>query len=131
MLGNPVPELSSWLEVLAGPQIGWLRALICSPIIVQGTSFVDNPIRRLLSPRSGQKIIVGLADSLPSSMTVYGAARSYGTHIPDFKAVEIQYTATSKLIDVTIFEERKGVSVPLHLRFAYKPSMGSTPIHGV
>jgi fatty acid synthase subunit alpha, fungi type len=102
MLDNPVPESSSWLEVLAGPQIGWLRALICSPIIVQGTSFIDNPIRRLLSPRSGQKIVVGLAGLLPSSMTVYGAARSYGTHKPDFKAVEIQYTATSKVIDVTI-----------------------------
>jgi fatty acid synthase subunit alpha, fungi type len=45
--------------------------------------------------------------------------------------VEILYTSPSGLIDITIFEERLGVSVPLSLQFDYKPSMGSTPIHEV
>lgn len=97
-----------------------------SPTIVQGTSYVDNPIHRLLFPRRGQKAIVS-----PTSITVYGAARSYGPHKNGFKAVEIIYTPTSGLIDVTIFEERREVSVPLSLHFQYKPSMGSTPIYEI
>ena len=97
-----------------------------SPTIIQGTSYIDNPIRRLLFPRRGQKAIVSL-----TSITVYGVARSYGPHKNGFKAVEIIYTPTSGLIDVTIFEERREVSVPLLLHFQYKPSMGSIPIHEI
>src|SRR3984957_18178288 len=130
-LGNAIPEPSLWLETLAGPELGWLRALLCSPIIVQDTSYIDNPVRRLLAPRSGQKVVVALADSFPLSVTVYGAARSYSTHKKTFKAVEIRYEAASKMINVTIFEDRRDVSVPLQLQFIYQPSMGSAPIHEV
>jgi fatty acid synthase subunit alpha len=88
--------------------------------------YFDNPIRRLLAPRRGQKVVVS-----PTSITVYGAARSYGPHKDSFKALEITYTSSSGLIDVTISEERRGVSVPLPLHFQYKLSMGSIPIHEI
>ena len=124
MLGENLPETSSWLDTLAGPNLSWLRALLTSVTIVQGTSYIDNPIRRLLVPRCGQRVVVS-----PTSLNVYGAARSYGPHKEGFKAVEIVYTSSSGRIDTTIFEERRDVSVPLPLHFEYKPSMGSTPIH--
>jgi fatty acid synthase subunit alpha len=41
------------------------------------------------------------------------------------------YTPSSGLIDIIIFEERRGISVPLLLHFEYKPSMGSAPIHEI
>lgn len=126
VLGAAVPDTSSWLETLAGPKLTWSRALLASPIIVQGTSYVDNPIRRLLSPRRGQKVVVS-----PTSITVYGATRSYGPQNDGFKAVDIVYSPSSGLIDVTIFEERQNVSVPLSLHFQYKPSMGFMPIHEI
>ena len=125
-LGESLPEPSAWLETLAGPNLSWLRALLTSVTIVQGTSYVSNPIHRLLAPRRGQKVVVS-----PTSVNVYGAARSYGPHKDGFKAVEILYTPPSALIDITIFEERRDVSVPLSLHFEYKPSMGSTPIHEI
>ena len=71
--------------------------------------FIENPIHRLLAPRHGQKVVV-----TPTSINVYGVARSYGRHIDGFKAVEVLYTASSRLIDITIFEERLDVSVPFH-----------------
>jgi fatty acid synthase subunit beta len=50
----------------------------------------------------------------PSSVrTVYGAARSYGAHKSNFKAVMINYDASSKLIDMTMYKERQDASVPL------------------
>ena len=67
----------------------------------------------------------------PTSLTIYGSARSYGPHKSDFKALEIVYNASSSLIEVTMFEDRRDVSVPLSLHFQYKPSMGSTPIHEI
>ena len=65
----------------------------------------------------------------PVSLTIYGAARSLGLHNDDFKVVEIKYSASSKLINVTLYEDRRSVSVPLYLQFKYVPAMGSTPIH--
>ena len=86
--GSELPESAAWLETLAGPRLTWLRALVCSKTIVQGTSYIDNPIRRLLLDPS-QKVVISLINSLPSSVTVFGAARSFGGHDKDFKAVEI------------------------------------------
>ncbi|KAF9532470.1 fatty acid synthase [Crepidotus variabilis] len=126
-----VADHSGWLENLAGSELSWLRAFITSSIIVQGTSYINNPIRRLLVPRVGQKILVKYADSLPTSVTVYGAARSYGEHLPNFKAVEIVYSSKTKIIDLTMFEERTDSSIPLSLQFEYEPSQGFAPIHEV
>jgi fatty acid synthase subunit alpha, fungi type len=120
-----------WLEILAGSELSWLRALLTSTTIVQGHSYINNPIQRLLAPRPLQKVVVTSLDSSPRSVTLYGAARSYGKHKHACKAAEIRYQPTSKLIDVIIYEDRRDVSVPLHLHFAYKPSMGSATIHEI
>jgi fatty acid synthase subunit alpha, fungi type/fatty acid synthase subunit beta, fungi type len=125
-LGENLPEVSSWLETLASPKLSWLRALLTSVTIVQGTLYINNPIRRLLAPRRGQRVIVS-----PTSVIIYGAARSYGPHKDGFKALEVLYTATAGLINVAIYEEHRDVSVPLLLHFQYKPSMSSTPIHEI
>ncbi|KDQ57051.1 hypothetical protein JAAARDRAFT_35647 [Jaapia argillacea MUCL 33604] len=131
IVGQTLPDPAQWLECLAGPQLNWLRALLTSATVVQGTSYIDNPIRRLFAPRRGQKIVVHASGSLPSTVSVYGAARSYGSHHDSFKAVSVKYHPSSHLIDVVIAEERRGASVPLHLQFEYRPSMGYAPIHEV
>jgi Fatty acid synthase meander beta sheet domain len=38
--------------------LAWLFAFISSPTIVQGTSYVDNALRRILVPQAGQKVVV-------------------------------------------------------------------------
>jgi fatty acid synthase subunit alpha, fungi type len=126
--GSQVPDTRTWLEIIAGPKLSWLRALVTEGTIVQGNSYIDNPMHRL-APRPNQKVLVTYVGEQPASVIVYGAARSYGEHDRAFKAVEIQYTASSKQISVTIFEERRGVSVPLPLYFKYVPSMPYVPIH--
>jgi fatty acid synthase subunit beta len=129
--GKTLPETSAWLETLGGDRLSWIRALVTSNIIVQGTSYIDNPLRRILAPRAGQKIVVKYTGSTPTSITVYGAARSYGDHIQGFKSLEIIYKKATQGIDVTLFEERQGSSIPLSLQFVYKPSQGFAPIHEI
>lgn len=114
------------MEALSGPELSWSRALLHAPTVVQGSSYINNPVRRLLNPRRGQKVVVS-----PTSIKLYGAARSFGPHQDDFQAMNITYTASSGVIAITLFEERRGVSVPLSLNFQYKPSMGSAPIHEI
>lgn len=127
--GTSLPLLNCWLECLAGPSFGWKRALLTSQTIVQGNGYVDNPIRRLFAPRAGQKVVV--VDSDSPSITLYGAGRSFGPHPEDFKAVEAQFDSSNGHISLTVFEERGGVSVPLSLKFHYRPDQGFAPIHEV
>jgi fatty acid synthase subunit beta len=129
--GSKLPDTENWFRTLGGSELNWLFGLISSPTIVQGTSYVDNALRRILVPRAGQKVVVKYAGSLPLSVTVYGAARSYGERLPTFKALSIVFNPETKLIDLTLFEERRDVAVPLSLQFQYCPSQGYTPIHKI
>ena len=108
-----------------------MRALLTSSTIVRGSSYVDNPIRRLLAPRNGQKVVIRLEGATPTGVEVFGSIRSHGTQKESFKAVEIKYTPGTKAIDITVFEERRGVAIPLTMKFTYVPSVGSVPIHEV
>ena len=81
-VGSTVPSSSEWLEAIAGPELSWLRAFLTSTTIVQGTAYLDNPIRRLFTPRSGQKVVVERDGSSPTKVSVHGAARSHGEHDP-------------------------------------------------
>ena len=130
-IGAAAPDTASWLETLAGEKLSWPRAFITFPTFVQGDSFINNPIRRILAPRSGRNVAITTSGDQPSSATVCGAARPYGTHKSNFKAVEITYNASSKLIDMAAYEVRQEVSVSLSLQYEYKPYSGFAPIHEI
>ena len=130
-VGKSLPDTALWLETLAGPRLDWVRALLISSVIVQGTSYIDNPLRRLFAPRANQRVVIELANGLPTSISLFGAARSYGEHDANFKVVEAKFDSSKNLISLTLFEERREVAVPLYFHFAYKPAMGFAPIHEV
>ncbi len=129
-ISSQLPDTSEWLETSAGHELTWLRALVASKTTVQGTSYVNNPLRCALAPRRGQKFVIKLNGSQPS-VTVYGVARSYAVHLPGFKALEIIFSPTTSVIDVTIFKERRGSNIPLALQFQYNPKQGFAPIHEI
>jgi hypothetical protein len=61
-LGSKLPETESWFQTLAGSWLNWLFALVSSPIVVQGTSYVYNALRRILALRAGQKVVASMRD---------------------------------------------------------------------
>jgi acyl dehydratase len=126
-----LPATEHWLQVLAGSELNWWHAFVQSEFVVQGTSHIANPLRRMLVPRAGQKIVIRLLDDQPNHISIYGAARSFGEHQPDFLAVDIRYDVSSRLINLTLFEDRQRNAVPLHLQFSYEPSQPYAPIHEI
>ncbi|MCO5566161.1 hypothetical protein L7F22_019837 [Adiantum nelumboides] len=127
-----VPSTNDWLEILAGSKPTWLRALLRSVSIVQGRSYADNPISRMLTPRKGQTVEISYTEKgQPARMVIKGAARSFGQHDSTFKAVEIVKDPSSPRIDVTMFEERQGEPVPLSLQFNYRPDQPFALIHEI
>lgn len=130
-IDQTLPAPSVWVETLAGPKLNWLRALLTSVTVVQGNAYVDNPLRRLFAPRVNHKVVVRSSGGEPVSVTLYGAARSYGEHKSDFKGAEVKFDKASKAITVTVFEDRRDVSVPLTLNFQYRPNTSYAPIREV
>lgn len=126
-----VPPLADWLNLVSGPSLSWLRSLLTTRTIVQGSAYLDNPLQRLFSPRKGQVITVTSKAGMPVSVVIKGSARSFSPHQADFEAVRVSYDASSKKITVIISEERTGSSIPLELVFLYRPDMGYAPIHEV
>lgn len=120
-----------WLKTLAGAELNWLHALVLTPVVVQGTSYIRNPVQSLLAPRKGQRVQVCSSNGNPSSVAVFGAARSFGRHDDDFQSISIVYDSASMTISLTIFEDRGGSSVPLKLLFRYNPSQSYAPIHEI
>ena len=111
-----------WLEVLAGPELSWLWALLISPMIVQGSLYINNPIHCLLAPHTGQRVVVGFDGSALSSVTLYGTARSYGKHKPMFKVSKsslmplpsISTSQSSKIVATSLFLSPSSSSISLH-----------------
>jgi len=126
-----LPSADAWVETLAGPQVNWLRAVLASVNFIQGQSYISNPMKRLFAPRPHQRVEVVAAGGVPSSVTLFGGARSFGPHPADFKALELTFAAATGTIELTIFEERSGSSIPLNFTFKYRPDMGYAPIHEV
>ncbi|KAF7342433.1 Fatty acid synthase [Mycena venus] len=69
-----LPETSTWLDILTGPHLSWLRALATSATVVQGTSYIDNPMGCLLAPRPRQKVVVAYYVLLMYYDIIFGAA---------------------------------------------------------
>jgi fatty acid synthase subunit alpha len=130
-IGRSVPATDNWLEALAGPKLSWLRAFLTSVTIIQGTSYVDNPLRRIFAPRAGQKVIVSTSGDVVTSIALHGGIRSHGQQKSDFKAVEAKFDQSTGKIALIINENRRDSSVPLHLQFQYRPDTGFAPIHEV
>jgi acyl dehydratase len=123
-----LPTTEHWLRVLAGSELNWWHAFVQSEFVVQGTSYIANPLRRILAPRVSQKLVFRLLNGQPNHISIHGAARSVGDYQPDFLAVDIKYDVSSRLISLTLFEERQRTSVPLYLQFRYEPSQPYAPI---
>lgn len=130
-IGTTVPSVDDWLEVVAGPDVSWLRAALTSINVVQGSSYLSNPFRRVFTPRKGQTVVIKSTNGKSQSVSLYGGARSSGPHPSDFKAVELSYDSSSRKISLIMNEERRGSTVPLHFNFVYKPDQGYAPIHEV
>lgn len=130
-VGAAVPAHEDWLETVAGPDVSWLRAALTTINVVQGSGYVSNPFRRIFTPRSGQTVQIKSSAGVVQSVTLFGSARSFGSHPDDFKAVEVSYDSSSREISLVLYEERRGSSIPLHFKFVYKPDMGYAPIHEI
>ncbi|KAJ2107445.1 fatty acid synthase alpha subunit Lsd1 [Coemansia sp. RSA 922] len=119
---NQLPDLSVWLDALAGPTNGWLRALLTAPVIVEASSYVDNYIRRVMRPRPGQ-IVTVLVDGLqPQSLEIVDDS--------DTRVLKIERNSSSN-IEMKVYHPVSSGTISMCYLFVYHPEQPLTPIHFV
>ncbi|EGV63242.1 beta subunit of fatty acid synthetase [Yamadazyma tenuis] len=121
-----LPELSSWIDLLAGEKLNWLHAFIKSQRIVQGSSYMDNSAHSVLSPVNNMIIEIDNFESNTDQVLT-----SYEKVSGDYKpVVKISFNKKKELIEYRLVEHRTADSTPVELPFLfrYEPNDGFAPI---
>ncbi|GAM42218.1 fatty acid synthase beta subunit [Talaromyces pinophilus] len=124
-----LPDLESWMQILAGKNYSWRHAFFTTEVFVQGQRFETNPLKRLLAPTRGLYVeIVSPEDPEKTVISVREPSQSSKL----VKTVEIKLVGP-KEIALTMFEGRtaEGGVIPLTFRFTYHPETGYAPIREV
>ncbi|KAJ2909900.1 fatty acid synthase alpha subunit Lsd1, partial [Coemansia aciculifera] len=117
---DQLPELSEWLSILAGATNSWLRALLTTPVIVEGSSYVHNYVQRVLRPRPGQVVTVSMDGCQPRSLEVVDA---------DSGLLALKIERSGERIELSILQPTPSAIATLLYQFVYQPTQPLTPIH--
>ncbi|KAJ2487623.1 fatty acid synthase alpha subunit Lsd1 [Coemansia sp. RSA 2050] len=117
-----LPDLDVWLDALAGPTNSWLRVLLATPVIVEGSSYVDNYIPRVLRPRPSQFVTILDDDLQPQSLQI---ADDSGTIV-----LKIERQSSSS-IELRVYHPAASGTISMSYFFVYHSEQPLTPIHFV
>ena len=126
---TPLPDLETWMGLLAGKTYSWRYAIFTADVFVQGQRFQTNPMRRIFAPTHGMLVEV-VSPNEPSRTVINLKEPSHGGKM--VKTVEIKLTGHNELV-VNLLEERTvtGKVEALPLKFIYHPETGYAPIKEV
>lgn len=122
-IGSTIPDKQEWLDLLAGPKLGWLQALISTDRIIQGKNFTSNSVHDVLSPAANTVVEIE-KDAENPKLSVFESVQG------DLKkVVEIKLNSASQ-IEFSLIEHRTadGKQVALPFLYTYKPEDGFAPI---
>ena len=124
-----LPDVTSWMQLLAGTSYSWRHAFFTADVFVQGQRFQTNPMQRIFAPTLGMMVEIANPTNPPETVITIKEPYHGGKHI---KTVEISI-GQQRQITVKLFEERTALkqTATLPLKFVYRPEMGYAPIHEV
>ncbi|MCJ1351418.1 MAG: beta subunit of fatty acid synthetase [Icmadophila ericetorum] len=121
-----VPELDSWLHLLAGKEYSWRFALFTTEVFVQGQRFQTNPLKRIFAPCKGMMVEI-LHPNEPKKTVI--SLKELSTSGKLIKTVQVKVVGKNEIV-LEMLEERTvgGKVVALPLKFTYHPETGYAPI---
>jgi fatty acid synthase subunit beta len=123
-----MPDVPSWLQLLAGNTYSWRHAFFTTDVFVQGQRFQTNPTSRIFAPIPGMTVEIANPND-PSKTTITVKELHHGAKY--VKTVDVSVKDNEILLNM--YEERTalGSAVALPFRFTYRPDVGYAPIHEV
>ncbi|KAK3062602.1 hypothetical protein LTS18_003723, partial [Coniosporium uncinatum] len=124
-----LPEVSSFLQLLAGRSYSWRHAFFTADVFVQGQKFQTNPMQRIFAPSPGMRVEIAFPNQ-PEKTTIGVWEQSNGGKY--VQTVDIS-TSSNKEILVNMIHDgsatKKNEALPL--KFTYHPETGYAPIREV
>ena len=124
-----MPELDSWLTLLAGSNRNWRHALLMSDVVVQGQKFQTNPLRRIFAPVRGMFVEVHHPDD-PSKTSIIVHEQPRPNQYAS--VIEVKLIGKNEIL-VNLIKDTTALGEPvsLPLKFTYHPEAGYAPIREV
>ncbi|KAI1490976.1 beta subunit of fatty acid synthase [Biscogniauxia mediterranea] len=124
-----LPEVDSWLALLAGPNRGWRHALFTSEVIVQGQKYQTNPMKRIFAPVRGLFVEIHYPNN-PAKTHIIVQEQPRHNHYID--VIEVKFDGKDEIVvDMIKDTTALGTPISLPLKFIYRPEAGYAPIHEV
>lgn len=123
-----LPDVQSWMSLLAGGSYSWRHAFFTTDVFIQGQRFQTNPMQRILAPAPG--MIVEISHPSSPDETTISVQEPWIAN----KFVEtVRINRDGEEIVMNLFEHRNVVGEPvgLPLKFTYHPETGYAPIREV
>jgi fatty acid synthase subunit beta len=125
----PLPDVNSWMQLLAGNSYSWRHAFFTADVFVQGKRFQTNPAQRIFAPARGMIVEIAYPDD--PARTIIAVKEPY--HGGKFvKTVDVSLSQQNQIV-LNLYEERTALkkAAALPLVFTYHPETGYAPIHEV
>ncbi|KAF2086577.1 beta subunit of fatty acid synthase [Saccharata proteae CBS 121410] len=124
-----LPDITSWLQLLAGKTYSWRHAFFTADVFVQGQRFQTNPMNRIFTPALGMMVEIAYPNDPAKTVITMKEPSTGGKHI---KTLEISLQNGNEIL-VEMIEERTALGKPvaLPLKFTYHPETGYAPIREV
>ena len=136
---------SHWLQIIAGLENGWRRAMLLSPMIMRDSMWSQNVLSGMFKPKPGQTITLS-ATSTQSQLQI-NRIRIYDNTLvalglqSNVAAVELSYNDTNKQVDIVLRHPRSEYHdsttqqsttpvAELQLHYTYVPYI-SASVYGV
>ena len=125
-----LPEVNSWMSLLAGRSYSWRHAFFTADVFIQGQRFQTNPMHRIFAPSAGMMVEVNHPEDPKKTTITVKEPSSSGKFV---QTVEIGPINSNNEISVQLIEDRSatGGPVSLPLKFTYHPETGYAPIREV
>lgn len=124
-----LPDLDSWINLLAGPSRNWRHALLQSEVVVQGQKYQTNPLKNIFAPARGLFVEVRYPNDPTKTVII---VREQPRHNRYVDVIEVKLAGRNQ-IEVNMIKETTALGKPvaLPLRYIYRPEAGYAPIHEV
>ena len=124
-----LPDLDSWMHLLAGRTYSWRYALFTTEVFVQGQQFQTNPMKRIFNPSKGMLVEISHPDKSSKTAIIVKEPSHSGKMI---QTVKIGISGKNEII-LDLLEERtaEGKVIALPLKFTYHPEAGYAPIREI
>ncbi|KAK1755563.1 fatty acid synthase subunit beta [Echria macrotheca] len=124
-----LPDIDSWISLLAGSNRNWRYALLQSDVIVQGQKYQTNPMRKIFAPTRGLFVEI-LYPNDPAKTVI--VVREQPRHNRYVDVIEVKLVGKNEIV-VNMIKDTTALGKPiaLPLRFTYRPEAGYAPIHEI